>query len=162
MFVESACTVDIVVDTNILEHSINSGLQQHSSALAVIAWLAANASVYWVLDDQGKAAPDLSTSLLASEYFRRLAPQSLPLVVLTHYLQHGRVRFSGRPDHATQRALRRMLPRNSCDRAVIGAAIGAINKVLVSNDWQDFSETVRRAAAVDYGVTVIDSIEAAA
>lgn len=162
MKIETSCPRDVSIDCNVLEHSSNTGVPQFESSVRVMMWVAESEKLLWVLDDQGKVAPDPSTSVLYSEYNRRLAPQSLAQATLVKYLQTGRVVFSRRPDSTTLNRLRKLVPKNKPDQAVLGAAIGALDKVLISNDWQDFTLSVRSEAEDTFGVTIMDSDEAVA
>jgi len=162
MKVEERCTRDVSIDCNVLEHSSNPGVPQFESSVRVMMWMAKSETLIWVLDDQGKAAPDPSTSVLFSEYGRRLAPQTLAATTLVRYLQNNQVSFSRRPDRTTLKKLREIVPNNKCDQAVLGAALGSIDKVLVSNDWSDFNLAVRVEVEDLFGVAVLDSDEAIA
>ncbi|MFF3963358.1 hypothetical protein ACFYZI_17525 [Streptomyces griseorubiginosus] len=132
---------------------------QHVSALKFLQWLAANPEVMWVLDDNGKKAPNVSTSTLYSEYHSTLPPQSFPLALLANFLTFGRVKFSARPDQGTRNKIRNLVPRNRMDQVVLGAAFGADDRLLVSNDEDDFSPDVREAVLADLGVLIICSFE---
>jgi hypothetical protein len=158
------CARDIVIDTNVLAHAHGGGgdATQQASSLAILVWLRATRSTAWVLDDQGKAAPNLSTSVLATEYFATLPPQAFGLTLLAELLASGRVRFSPRPARPVAQAINRLIPNNKSDRAVLGAAAGALDKVLVSNDEDDFSPHVRTEAQRRLGVLLLLSDEAAA
>ncbi|NMH97963.1 hypothetical protein [Pseudonocardia acidicola] len=158
------CRRDIVIDTNVLVHAAGGGgaAEEKDSSLAILAWLSETTEVLWVLDDQGKRAPDLSTSVLASEYNSSLPPQSIGLALLTSFLLSNRVSFSPRPSQADAKVIRRLVPNNTRDRAVLGAAIGAQDKVLVSNDYADFSVDVREQAKENFGASIHDSTELAA
>lgn len=154
------CKHDVVIDTNVLSHASNTTHPYHQSALEIIKWLQSSSSVLWVLDDQGKMAPKIETSLLASEYFATLPPQSLPLTVLARYLSFGRVSFAKRPSQADQKKLQKIVPRNKCDRAVLGAAVGSQDKVLLSNDEKDFHASAREESNKCWSVSVLLSSEA--
>ena len=160
MIVATLCATDVVLDTNVLSHADNAGSAHQATALTVLAWVR-DSSVAWVLDDQGKAAPDPKTSLLYSEYHNTLAPQGLALALFTFLLQAERVRFAARPGQDVQKKLQTLVPRNKCDRAVLGAAHGTVDQVLVTNDYDDFPSAIRGAVKKQLGVEVIDSDEAA-
>jgi hypothetical protein len=155
------CSADVVLDTNVLSHAENSGAPQQQSAVAVLDWLR-ESSVRWVLDDQGKAAPDPKTSLLFQEYRATLSPQSPSLRLLIEFLSFQRVSFAPRPGQTVRDSIRRLVPGNVNDRAVLGAAHGTTDRVLVSNDTSDFSESVRDAVWEQLEVNIITSLEAAA
>lgn len=157
------CVQDIVLDTNVLVHANGGGGSPEvtMSALSVLQWLAGSHSIRWVLDDQGKAAPDLSTSVLAAEYSASLPPQSFALILLSNFLASNRVSFSKRPSQATAKAIRKLLHRNSYDRAVLGAAVGSCDKVLISNDEDDFNSNVRVEVDEQFSVLILTSGEVA-
>ncbi|MGW1136387.1 hypothetical protein [Streptomyces zhihengii] len=119
----------------------------------------ANQDVLWVLDDNGKDQPNPITSALYAEYHRTLPPQSLPLVVLAQYLTFGRVKFSDRPNESMRNLIAKLIPRNRLDRVVLGAAAGSSDRVLVSNDEDDFSSSVREEAEKRLGVHILCSDE---
>ena len=158
MNLRASCDVDVVIDTNVLSHSDNANAPMHASAMDVIMWLRAS-SLQLVLDDQGKTAPDPSTSVLYAEYRRTLAPQGFAITVFMSLLSTGRVSFSRRPAKADRDTIRRLVPRNTRDQAVLGAAIGSTNKVLVSNDDDDFDNSAREAADTEWGVSIVSSDE---
>ena len=58
--------------------------------------------------------------------------------------------------------IRRLIHNNVNDRAVLGAAHGSSDRVLVSNDTADFSESVRDSAWDELKVNIITSAEATA
>lgn len=161
MRVASECAVDVVLDTNVLSHADNGNAAEHATALAVLGWMD-DSEVTWVLDDQGKNAPDPQTSVLYAEYRATLAPQGFAISVFIRCLGFGRVAFSPRPDREMRAKLRALVPANVKDQAVLGAAVGSTNKVLVSNDLRDFSPAVRATADSALDVLILDSGEAAA
>ncbi len=158
MKLKDVCTNDIVVDTNVLSHAHNPSAPSHESALGVVQWIASS-GVLWILDDQGKGAPDPSTSVLFSEYNSTLPPQSFALVLLTAFLAGGRVKFAPRPGHADRKAIQKLVSRNTNDQAILGATIGCSNRVLISNDEDDFSEKVRASAKRAWGAAILLSDE---
>lgn len=158
MKLDVRCTRDIVIDTNVLSHAGNSGVSEHGSSLKVVDWMR-RASVIWVLDDQGKNAPDPQTSVLYKEYLDNLQPQSFALQVFMQCLTGQRVRFARRPGRADQEMLRKLIPKNNSDRAVLGAALGSLDRLLVSNDRSDFPDSVRKEVKRYWKVEVLASIQ---
>ena len=159
MIVASQCTTDVVLDTNVLSHADNAGAPQHESALRVLEWMS-GCDVLWILDDQGKSAPDPATSVLYSEYRRTLAPQGYAITLFIACLGSNRIRFARRPDRPIRESVKRLVPRNTRDQAVLGAAHGSTDRVLVSNDMRDFSPRVREDTKHELSVMILDSDEA--
>ncbi|WP_282858230.1 hypothetical protein [Pseudoclavibacter helvolus] len=154
------CPIDIILDTNVLSHADNPASPNQVSALQVVSWMR-DTSALWVLDDNGKSAPDPWTSVLYLEYQETLPPQGASITLFLACLQSGRIKFSPRPNHVDRKAIEKLVPRNKRDRAVLGAAHGSESKILVSNDLSDFSEKVRKSALKELGVSVLHSEDAA-
>lgn len=154
----SRCRTDITIDTCVLAHACNRNVSYYPSAVALLTALQ-EGDLEWVLDDNGKAAPAVETSLLYAEYRQTLSPQSLPLVLLASFLSFGRVHFAPRPDQALREAIRRLVPRNRRDQVVLGAAATSHDRVLVTNDSSDFPDDIRERAAVEIGVGIFESSE---
>jgi len=152
------CTNDIVLDTNVLCHADNAASPQHLGSQALLWWMLGSRAK-WVLDDQGKSQPNPLTSILYSEYRSSLAPQGFALNVFVRCLGTDRVTFARRPCHADQQAIRKLVPRKASDRAVLGAAIATMDRLLVSNDLDDFDENVRLAASSNWCVAIVEASE---
>jgi hypothetical protein len=72
-------------------------------------------------------------------------------------LARGRVRFAPRPGQSVRDNIRHLVPRNKKDQVVLGAAAGSKDKVLISNDESDFSNSVRKKALSQLKVTILHS-----
>lgn len=153
MRVDDACSVDIVLDTNVLSHADNPGSSHQVSAKSVLDWMR-GCEVYWVLDDNGKSQPDPHTSQLYLEYRQTLPPMGAAIQLFASCLAAGRVRFAPRPAQAVRDKIRQLVPRNKKDQVILGATVGSTDKVLISNDERDFSSSVRRLALTQLGVTI--------
>ena len=162
MRIITECPTDVVLDTNALSHAEQPSKATHQSSLRLIEWLRDESDVRWILDDQGKNAPDPTTSLLASEYWATLKPGGASLNVFTAYLGSGRVGFAPRPNSSVRKVIQTLVPRNKKDRAVLGAAVGSADRVLISNDYDDFPSNIRERCLGDLCVQVLDTDEAVA
>ncbi|OQQ25916.1 hypothetical protein A6410_18755 [Prescottella equi] len=125
----------------------------------MIESLLGDSSVKLVLDDYGKSAPDTRTSLLFHEYHQTLPPQSLPLVMVTTLLQFQRVVFSTRPHQSVSKEINKLIPKNKKDRTVLGAASTSEDRILVTNDFDDFPTHIREQIAKKVGVSVVSTAE---
>ncbi|WJY32807.1 hypothetical protein QTO28_18195 [Streptomyces sp. P9-2B-1] len=152
--IDEICQLDFVIDTCVLAHACQKHYPLHESAFSLIEWLGSQSEAQWVLDDNGKKAPAAETSLLYSEYHRTLSPQSLPLMLLARYMRFGLVKFSPRPNQQLRDKVREMIPKNKKDQVVLGAVAGSQDKVLFSNDEDDFPQEVRQDAAAALGVRI--------
>ncbi|MFD9769094.1 hypothetical protein ACFWXE_02060 [[Kitasatospora] papulosa] len=157
--IDEICSQDFVIDTCVLAHACQENYPLHESAFSLVEWLGGQSKAQWVLDDNGKKAPAIETSLLYAEYHSTLSPQSLPLMLLARYMRFGLVKFSARPKQQLRDKIREMVPRNKKDQVVLGAAAGSIDRVLFSNDEDDFSQEVRRDATSSLDVSIYFSDE---
>lgn len=160
MRLADVCPADVVIDTNVLSHADNEAMAERLASVAVLQWMSAGEQK-WVVDDQGRVQPDPMTSVLISEYMTTLAPQSYGRAVFIQCMQTQRLAFAPRPDRQTRELIQRLVPRNPKDRAVLGAAAGSTDRVLVSNDLSDFTDEVRDEADVALGVLILTADEAA-
>ncbi|WP_136032101.1 hypothetical protein [Microbacterium sp. PF5] len=142
-----------MLDTNVLSHADNPGSSYQLSAQGVLDWMR-GCEVFWVLDDNGKSQPDPHTSQLYLEYRQTLPPMGAALQLFVACLAGGRVRFAPRPAQTVRDNIRRLVPRNKKDQVILGAAAGSTDKVLISNDEADFSNSVRRKARAQLDVTI--------
>lgn len=150
---------DVTIDTCVLVHACNREVAKHASCLDLLLTLREDTRLRWVLDDNGKAAPAIETSLLYAEYHESLSPQSVPLVLLASFLAFERVTFAPRPNRVVREKIQRLIPKNHRDRVVLGAAAMSRGHVLVTNDFKDFSPRVRNEAKSDLDVRIVDSDE---
>jgi hypothetical protein len=82
------------------------------------------------------------------------------MTVFANCLSRGRIRFAPRPGRETQRRLRKLVPSNTRDRAVLGAAVGCADRLLVSNDYSDFDHEVREDCHHGLGIQILDTDQA--
>lgn len=153
---------DIVLDTNVIAHASNPNDPTQADCFRILDWLRLTTAVDWTLDDNGKEAPDPRTSVLVKEYRATLAPGSLGLELLTHFLQSGRVAYVPRPKYDVRKKIEKLIPANKADRVVLGAAHGSSSRVLVTDDYADFPDSVRKIAKKSLKVNVLGSAPAVA
>jgi hypothetical protein len=146
---------DVVIDTNVLAHSHLKRDPNHPDAVAFVSWVANEEDLLWVFDDHGGVAPEFDTSVLLSEYHETLSKQSSAyLLFLNVILRTERYCWANRPGQHTRELIRKMVPRNKRDRAILGGAVGCGNHWLVSNDYDDFTDDVRDECLDRFGVQV--------
>lgn len=145
---------DVVVDTNVLAHSVNEASVEYADSLDFVIWLSEETNRFWALDDNGKSAPLLQTSLLWAEYQSTLSATSTTMLLFQQVVLAGRVCFAERPRDSQRRKIVELLPRNKKDRVVLGAATNSGSKWLVSNDYGDFTADVRIRCLNEFGVRI--------
>jgi len=147
---------DVVVDTNVLSLSDNEKDPRQGDCLEFLTWLTSDADWHWVLDDNGKMAPAIDTSLLWAEYNDTLSPMGTGMLLFQQMLGAERVCFATRPDQDLRDRIRTLIPRNGRDRVIFGAACNSATRWLVTCDDDDFPADVRDDARRDFGVEVSD------
>jgi hypothetical protein len=145
---------DVVVDTNVLAHSANESSVEHADSIEFLVWLSEEPHRFWALDDNGKSAPMLQTSLLWAEYQGTLSPSSTAMLLFQQVIAAGRLCFAERPRKSQRTTIMELLPRNRKDRVVLGAAVNTGSKWLVSNDYADFTADVRARCLNELGVRI--------
>lgn len=124
--------------------------------MLLLDWMRTSETL-WVLDDNGKSQPDPHTSQLFLEYRQTLSPLGASIQLFTACLSGGRVRFAPRPAQGVRDSIRKLVPRNKKDQVILGAAAGSTDKVLISNDEDDFSDAVRKKVRSQLGVSIVHS-----
>lgn len=153
---------DVVIDANVLAHSDNEDSYYYLQALDLIDWVVSE-DLWWAMDDNGKCAPAVETSLIYTEYINTVSPQCPALIIFQNLLQRGdRVCFAERPGQALRNEIRKLVPNNPKDRVVLGAACGTGSRWLVSGDLTDFSDEVRTKCESAFDVRITDCSERAA
>ncbi|WP_169741740.1 hypothetical protein [Nocardioides aequoreus] len=123
-----------------------------------LVWLIDDSERNWVLDDNGKNAPVLQTSLIWAEYQQTLSQVSSAMLLFQQALDAGRVCFATRPNQTQSRIIRGLISQNRKDRVVLGAAANSGSKWLVTNDFDDFDDFTRAACQSKLNVTITDAL----
>lgn len=149
---------DVVVDTNVFEQCASPVSAPAREAKAFLQSLL-DVETHLVVDDVFSLEPAVNRSLIVHEYLDRLRkPGHFGLVVLTTLAGRGRIdikRASLPP--AKRRRLVRLVPKDARDRTFVETATAATSRVLVSHDFDDFSDDVRDCLEVEFAVCVIDA-----
>ena len=153
------CSRDVVIDTCVFAHSCQPESRFGRESVELLRWIREHDEVQLALDNTGKDAPNLNTSVLYKEYRDTLPPQSAALVLFSALLASGRVVFSSRPPESDRRVIRSLVPKNKRDQAVLGAAVTSADHLLVSNDERDFNDEVRTRAQRSLRVRIVRSDE---
>jgi hypothetical protein len=148
---------DVVVDTNVMSHGDNENSVFHADALDFLIWLIDETERHWVLDDNGRDAPLISTSLIWAEYSGTVARAGTAMLLFQQALDLGRVCFARRPGEQQSRLIRRLVPRNPKDRVVLGAAANSGSRWLVTNDSDDFDDVTCEACQEQLNVKITDA-----
>jgi hypothetical protein len=150
--------VDLVVDANVLAHAANPNVDYFASSLEFVMD-AFESDLRFALDDTGKNAPVLACSHLYKEYLECIPPGSLSRMLLQFLSEAGRIEFYRRPKRDVWDACVKLVPRNHGDAIVLGIGSQCESNTIVSNDYDDFNNAVRRKVQRRLHVRIIDSDE---
>jgi hypothetical protein len=153
---------DIVVDTNVFVHA-NNPENSYSDESKAFAHTLLAADTALCLDEGFAADEARNRSRIAAEYWQHLSPGMLGHEVIQTLAAARRVRTVELPtDQNDKRTIRRLVPRDATDRAFLGTAIRSDDRVLVSHDFDDFSDDVRDEAEAEWHMRFVEALGASA
>lgn len=125
---------DVVIDTNVLVHSINSGVSYYEDSKRLVEkMLLAETSLCF---DEGVDCTEADNkSAVYSEYLDKLrVPGTLPRILLETCLRSGRFAEVSAPEKSIRDKIREQLGSERRDRTFLGVAHGSRERTLVSHD----------------------------
>lgn len=146
---------DIVVDTNVLVHASNEAHPYCQASLAFLSTLLAGTTAVCV--DVGFSVDESkNTSLIGGEYMQHLVFGMPGYAVIQALASSERMKQVPRsvPDNV-RRAVKRLVPRKSRDRTFVHVAFNSTDHVLVSHDFDDFGDDVRKKLRRSVGVSIV-------
>jgi len=155
---------DIVIDTNVLLHSHNKKNNYYKSANETLE-LIRQSDLYLCVDDIFSIDEVAkNTSIIGHEYIKHIRNGTVAYAFLLDRLYKGKIRQIIK-DHfkMVKLDLSRMIKkgemRNPYDIAFVITAYGSQDKLLISNDNDDFNSKNRKYIQKRFQVTILDSDE---
>lgn len=146
--------VDIVVDANVLMHAQNPSCGRMQESLEFVSLLKDGTTLLCV--DEGFSADEAANrSHIYSEYLRILRAGTVGYMIVVHLLRSGRFAVvpSSLPKQ-TRDAVQKQITKGP-DRIYVQVALNTCEKVLVSHDFGDIPNTVRKRLRKEYGVRIL-------
>ncbi len=145
---------DLVIDTNVLVHASNPAVPRHEAALLFATSLLA-ADTLLCLDEGFSAIEAQNRSLIGGEYYQHLVVGMIGYAVVATLAASERVKQVSKTVPAAARTrIKRLIPRNPRDRTFVQVAVNSTDNVLVSHDFDDLGDDVRRKLRAEVGIDV--------
>jgi predicted nucleic acid-binding protein len=153
---------DIVIDTNVLEHTFNPKNKYHQSANEALN-LIKQKDIYICVDDVFDLDSSENTSIIGHEYIERIRADKDAYIFLLDRIINGKYKQIFKKDfkHVKQKLRKKNI--KSHDIVFVMVACGSDDKTLVSNDYEDFSSDTKRDVrgyiSKEFDVSIINSDE---
>jgi hypothetical protein len=154
---------DIVVDTNVLVHTNNANTHYNGSAIKTL-YRIKQFDMYICVDDVFNIDESKNTSIIGHEYIKHIRTGTFAYAFLLERILTGKISQIRKKDFSNvKRKLNRKIINkemtNTHDIAFVIVAYGSNNKILVSNDYDDFNELIREYILNEFSVSILDSDE---
>ena len=151
--------VDVVVDTNVFLHAQNPSEIRFDAARTFLTSLLAADTMLCVDGVFDLSAPHLS--LICHEYLSHIPPTGPGYAILVRLLQTDRVQMnvSTKVLPSSRRRVVSLIPHDPRDRTFVFVASNSQERILVSHDWVDYTEYVRREIEKLLGVVIEEASE---
>jgi hypothetical protein len=137
---------NVVVDANVLAHTQNPRETHHRDAVTFCEALDACSTELFV--DTGQK--------IAQEYLTNLSPGSVGFATLANLAAAGRLKeISDTVPRNDHQRIFKLVPGNARDRTYVRVAYNTSERVLTSNDLDDFDPRTRKGLLSAVGVTVL-------
>lgn len=153
--------IDIVIDTNVISHANNPSCKYGKDSMRFLMKML-ESKTSMCLDAKLKdGSPDQKSSRIMQEYRNTLsATHGLTYQFLVQMMQKNRIKFvptEVNRDDAVWINQRISVPN---DRTILRIALNSEGFVVASNDYQDFTKSVRRECKKTFGLQVLESKDA--
>jgi len=149
---------DVVIDANILGHSLNPGSGYFDDSVEFLKVLLAASTLICV--DRDFAIGAGNTSLIGQEYLNNVGFGSTATTTLQQLMSSGRVKsVPVNVPSSVRSRIRSLIPRNAHDRRYAQIAYNSDERYLVSHDFDDFPAAVRTDLDRYLGITVAIAAE---
>jgi hypothetical protein len=150
--------LQVVIDANVWAHAANQR-DPHFATSLELCEITPNAD-YLLCVDSGWTMDDSNSSRIGAEYRQWIKFGSPGFEAIIWLATHERIRlFNVVLPESERRRVNRLLPRNNHDRHYLRVTICTLNRLLVSHDYDDFTERVRTECARTLDVSVVAAHE---
>ncbi len=133
---------DVVIDTNILVHAENKKIKVHQECVDFIGYLS-DSSELLCFDEGFVWHETYNKSHIAHEYMTHLRHGSMGYILVAKLAQSKRISVVPRLAPIKERKLITQTVTKQRDRIFLNVAFNSDNKILISNDYEDFQQTKR-------------------
>jgi hypothetical protein len=155
--------IDIVIDTNVLVHTNNKNNHFNKSAVETLT-IIHDLDLSICVDDVFNIDESKNTSIIGHEYIKHVRQGTLAYAFLLDRILKRKIVQIVKKDYkeVKQKLNRKIMHREMNkphDIAFVIAAYGSNDKLLISNDCDDFTDNIRRYVADSFSVSIHDSAE---
>jgi hypothetical protein len=149
---------DIVIDTNVLLHTSNTENNYCKSANETLN-LVLQKDLSLCVDDVFDVIEAKNTSVIGSEYHGKIVPGTFAYVFLLDRFIKGKIVQVFKKNYKNIKLDLIKKIKNRHDIAFVIVAHGSKDKMLVSNDYDDFTNENRKYISKKFQVSILDSDE---
>jgi hypothetical protein len=154
---------DIVIDTNVLAHTNNKNNHFNRSSIGALE-IIKKQDLFICFDDVFNVDESKNTSVIGHEYIKHIRVGTFAYAFLLDRITKGRVVQINKKDFlSVKRDLNKKIISKEMEKphdiVFIMVACGSNNKLLVSNDCNDFTKGIREYVYKKFFVSIIDSDE---
>jgi predicted nucleic acid-binding protein len=154
---------DIVIDTNVLLHAENKAIHYCRSAFRTLE-LVLKADLCLCVDDVFSMDSFRNTSVIGHEYIQYIRTGTFAYAFLLDRLIKGKYKQIFKNEHKKIKLLLNKKVKNGeihnrHDLAFVITAYGSQNKMLISNDYDDFNDRIREYILNSFLINILDSDE---
>jgi predicted nucleic acid-binding protein len=147
---------EIVVDTNIFEHSNNEGIWYCATARKFLEVLA-ESDIEFCMDEGCDVDTSKNKSQIFNEYFERLRNGSFGYGILLKILRRNFNKPIARSQYVKHKKKFEKIVRDKIDRIFLSVAFVSCSKVLMSNDFIDFQRDKRKYIKKKFNLNILSS-----
>jgi hypothetical protein len=154
---------DIVIDTNVLVHTNNENNHFNKSAVSTLT-IVRNRELSICVDDVFNIDESKNTSIIGHEYIKHIRQGTLAYAfLLDRILKRKIVQIVKKDYNKVKQKLNRKIIHGDMNKphdiAFVIVAYGSNDKLLISNDYGDFTDDIRQYVADSFSVSILDSDE---
>jgi len=151
--------LDIVVDTNVFMHAGNPTAVSFFGASKTFLENLKNSQTLLCFDKPNAGAEDRQgDSLIYGEYIQRIVPGVYGFNVLAALALNQKIKFVSRDvGPARNRMVIELIPGNKRDRTFLRTTMNSADRILITNDFDDFTPEIRKRIKRQLTTTVKDA-----
>lgn len=148
----------VVIDTNVFMHAANPKAVEFAASMRLLEDFEKDTASLCIDKPRDDSPDDLNASLILAEYKKKMLPGTVGFAILARLARSRRVQLVSRDvGPRLARIVLRLVHSNKRDRTFLRTACNAADKLLITNDYTDFTNMVRAAILAQLEVRVEDS-----
>jgi hypothetical protein len=147
----------VVIDTNVLEHASNPTEIRCNNSIELIDCFTNDISLFIYMDEGYDPEEAKNKSQIGGEYMERLDPGMYGYTLLLLLVKNDRIKFvEKKVSPSVSKIIRRI--GKPVDRVFAKVAFNSSEKILISHDFTDFSNSLRVFLLKEINLKVIEAM----